>query len=149
MTIIQSLPLTAQISLYLLLIWMGLFALLVFGWQINILRGKAMKNPDGSVDDWHEQKTHYGIAVADVFLACPACFLGILLIFISPRWGFYLLTMVSFWFVWANTMTTSTSLRFEKPKLNLIWWLTFPSEILLGLLFILWTVIYFDTIYFL
>lgn len=121
MTVVQSLPLAAQASLYLLLILMGLFALLVFGWQVNILRGKAMKNPDGSTDDWHEQKTHYGIAVADVFLACPACFLGILLVFINPRWGYYLLTMVSFWFVWTNIMTTSTSLRFEKLKLNLNW----------------------------
>jgi hypothetical protein len=57
--------------------------------------------------------------------------------------------MVSFWFVWANIMTTSTSLRFEKPKLNLIWWLAYPSEIILGMLFILWSVINFDTIYFL
>jgi hypothetical protein len=120
-TVVQSLPLAAQASLYLLLILMGLFALLVFGWQVNILRGKAMKNPDGSTDDWHEQKTHYGIAVADVFLACPACFLGILLVFINPRWGYYLSTMVSFWFVWTNIMTTSTSLHFEKLKLNLNW----------------------------
>jgi hypothetical protein len=147
MTAIQSLSLASQISLYLLLVLMGLYVLLVFGWQINILRGKAMKNPDGSVDDWHEQKTHYGIAVADVFLACPACIIGIILVFVSPRRGFYLLTMVSFWFVWANIMTTATSLRFENPKLNLSWWVTFPSGILLGLLFILWTIIYFDTIY--
>jgi hypothetical protein len=127
---------------------MGLFALLVLGWQINILRGKAMKNPDGSVDDWHEQKTHYGIAIADVFLACPACILGIVLVFVNPRWDFYLLTMVSFWFTWANIMTTATSLRFEKPKLNLNWWITFPSGILIGLLFILWTIIHFDKICF-
>ena len=73
MSVIQTLSPASQISLYILLALMGLFALLVFGWQIMILRGKAMKNPDGTVDDWHEQKTHYGIALADVFLACPAC----------------------------------------------------------------------------
>ena len=28
-----------------------------------------MKGPDGSLDDWHEQKTHYGIAVADIFFS--------------------------------------------------------------------------------
>ena len=73
MLILQSITQTAQISLYVLLALLGLFSLLVFGWQIMILRGKAMNNPDGTVDDFHEQKTHYGIAFADVILACPAC----------------------------------------------------------------------------
>lgn len=69
------------------------------GWQIKVLRGAAMRNPDGSVDDWHEQKTHYGIAFADVFLACPAGIVGILLIFIAPRGEYYLLGLERFWFV--------------------------------------------------
>ena len=64
----QELPLVSQVSLYVLLALIGLFALLVGGWQIMVLQGKAMKNPDGSTDDWHEQKTHYGLAFADVFL---------------------------------------------------------------------------------
>ena len=143
----QTLSLFSQITLYVLLALMGLYALLVLGWQIMILRGKAMNNPDGSADDWHEQKTHFGIAVADVFLACPACILGIILVFISPRWGFYLLALVSFWFVWANIMTTVTSLRFENPKLTLSWWIVFPAGILVGLAYILWTILHFDTIY--
>jgi hypothetical protein len=149
MQIIQTLPLASQISLYLLLALMGLFSLLVFGWQIMILRGKSMQNPDGTSDDYHEQKTHYGIAFADVFLACPASFVAIVLVFISPHWGFYLLTMVSFWFVWANLMTTATSLRFENPKLTLSWLIVFPTGIFVGLATILWIVIHFDTIYFL
>ena len=145
----HALSLNSQISLYVLLALMGLYALLVWGWQIMILKGKAMKNPDGSSDDWHEQKTHYGIAIADVFLACPVCAVGIVLVFVSPRWGFYLLALVSFWFVWANIMTTATSLRFENPKLTLNWWITFPGGILVGLAYILWTIVHFDTIYFL
>ncbi|MCK5315290.1 MAG: hypothetical protein KAJ53_09220 [Anaerolineales bacterium] len=149
MHVLQTLTSQSQISLYVLLALMGLFALLVLGWQIKILKGKAMKNPDGSTDDWHEQKTHYGIAVADVFLACPACIVGIILVFVSPRWGFYLLALVSFWFVWANLMTTATSLRFENPKLTLNWWITFPTGLLVGLVYILWTILHFDTIYFL
>ena len=148
MQITQTLTPISQISLYVLLALMGLFALIVLGWQIMILRGKSMKNADGSVDDWHEQKTHYGMAVADVIVACPICIIGIILVFISPRWGFYLLALVSFWFVWANIMTTATSLRFENPKLSLSWWITFPTGILVGLAFILWTVLHFDAIYF-
>jgi hypothetical protein len=106
-----------------------------------------MQNTDGSTDGWHEQKTHYGIAVADVFLACPAAIIGIFLIFVSPRWGFYLLALVSFWLVWANTMTTATSLRFENPRLTLNWWITFPVGGIVGLAFILWTIIHFEMIY--
>jgi len=74
----QELSVLSQISLYVLLALIGLYTLLVGGWQIMILKGKAMKNPDGSSDDWHGQKTHYGIAFADVFLACPASIAGIL-----------------------------------------------------------------------
>ena len=144
----QELTVFSQIILYVLLVLLGLYILLIGGWQIKVLRGDAMGHPDGSKDDWHEQKTHYGIAFADVFLACPTGIVGILLIFLAPRWGYYLLALVSFWFVWANIMTTTTSLRFEKPKLNLNWWITFPVGILVGLAYILWTIAHFDTIYF-
>jgi hypothetical protein len=143
-----ELSLVSRISLYVLLGLMGLISLLVWGWQIMILRGKAMKNPDGSSDDWHEQKTHYGLAVADAFLACPLTIAGIILVFATPRWGYYLVALVSFWFVWANIMTTSTSLRFEKPKITPIWLFTFPFGTLVGLAYIVWTVIHFDAIYF-
>ncbi len=145
----HELTVFSQIIFYVLLVLLGLYILLIGGWQIKVLRGKAMSNPDGSTDDWHEQKTHYGIAVADVFLACPASIVGIILVFVSPRWGFFLLAMVSFWFVWANIMTTATSLRFEKPRLSLNWWITFPAGILVGLAYILWTIVHFDTIFFL
>ena len=146
MLVLQTLSLPSRISLFVLLVLMGLFALLVLVWQIRILRGHAMKNPDGSKDDWHEQKIHFGIAVADVFLSCPACIAGIVLIFISPRLGCYLLALVAFWFVWANIMTTATSLKFERPRLTPAWWLTFPAGIAVGLAYIVWTIVHFDTL---
>ena len=144
----QELSLLSQMGLYVLLALMGLLALIVWGWQIMVLRGKAMKNPDGSADDWHEQKIFYGIAVADIFLACPASIVGIVLVFASPRWGYYLLAWVSFWFVWANIVTTATSLRFEKPRITLSWFIVFPFGILVGLAYIVWTLAHFDIIYF-
>jgi len=147
MQIIQTFSQGAQICLYILLALLGLYSLLIFGWQIMVLRGNAMKNPDGSSDDYHEQKTHFGIAFADVYLACPTSFTGIILVFIYPRWGFSMLGMVAFWFIWANLMTTATSLRFEKPKLTLSWWITYPAEIIVGLAYIIWLVIQFNTIY--
>jgi hypothetical protein len=143
----MPLPFTSQIVLYVLLFLIGLFALIVWVGQIMILRGKAFKNPDGSTDDWHEQKTHYGIAFADIFLACPVSIAGIVLVFVYPRWGYFFLALVSFWFVWGNLMTTATSLRFENPKISLMWILAFPLGTIIGLAYILWTVINFDAIF--
>ena len=51
MQVIQTFPLASQLSLYVLLALIGLFTVLILGWQIMILKGKAMKNPDGSWDD--------------------------------------------------------------------------------------------------
>ena len=143
----QSLSLLSQITLYVLLALIGLLSLIILGWQIQVLRGKEMKNCDGSADSWHEQKIFFGISVADVFLACPLSLIGIVLVFVSPRWGFYLLVWVSFWFVWANTMTTATSLRFEKPKITLTWFIIFPFGALVGLAYFVWTLFHFDAIY--
>ena len=143
----QELPLVSRVGLYVLLGIMGFISLIIWVWQISVLKGKAMKNPDGSFDSWHEQKTHYGIAFADIFLACPANIAGIVLVFVSPRWGHFLLALVSFWWIWANTMTTTTSLRFEKPKINLTWIIAYPFGILVGLTYIVWTVFHFDIIY--
>lgn len=143
----HDLTMLSQISLYVLLGIMGLYSLIVFGWQIMVMKGKAMKNPDGTVDSWHEQKTYYGIAFADVILACPANLIGIVLIFIAPRWGYYLLALVSFWWMWANIMATATSLRFESPKITLNWFITFPFGFFVGLSYFIWTVIHFDEIY--
>lgn len=133
--------------LYFLLAVMGLFSLLILRWQILVLKGRAMRNPDNSYDDWHEQKVMYGMAFADILISCPANIIGIILVFITPKWGFYLLALVSFWWVWSNTMTTATSLRFEKPKLTLIWFITYPFGAIVGLAYIVWTIVHFDTIY--
>lgn len=143
----QELAPISQVILYVLLALIGLIALIVFGWQIQVLRGKAMNNADGSSDSWHEQKIFYGIAIADIFLACPLSIAGIVLVFVTPRWGYYLLALVSFWLVWANVMTTATSLRFEKPKITLNWFIVFPFGILVGLAYILWTLVHFDDLY--
>jgi hypothetical protein len=144
---VQELSFLSHVSLYMVLGIMGIICLIIWGWQIRVLKGKAMKNPDDSFDNWHEQKTHYGIAFADIFLACPVNIAGIVLVFFSPRWGYYLLALVSFWWIWANTMTTATSVRFEKPKITLSWIIVFPFGILVGLAYIVWTIIHFDTIY--
>ena len=137
----------SQLSLYVILGLMGFISLIVFWWQLNVIKGKAMKNPDGSVDDYHEQKIFYGIAVADLLLSIPATIAGIIMIFIAPPWGHFLLTLASFWFVWANIMTSATSLKFAKPKISVAWFITFPFGTLTGLAYIIWVILHFETIF--
>lgn len=147
MRIIDSLPLISQILFLFLIAFIGLFAILIFIWQLLVLKGRAMTNPDGTVDDWHEQKIFFGMAFADVFLACPAALAGIVMIFANFRSGFYLLSLVSFWLVWANTMFTVTSLRFEKPKINLSWLFTFPTGIVIAAGYLVWIVVHSEQVF--
>ncbi|MCK5572456.1 MAG: hypothetical protein KAJ12_06830, partial [Bacteroidetes bacterium] len=109
----MEMPLESTIILYVDIGLMGLIAIVLLGWQVMVLRGRSMKNADGSVDNWHEQKLLYGMATADIVLGVPVTLAGILLIVLDVSVGFYVMGMVSFWFLWINTATTVTSLRFE------------------------------------
>ena len=106
-----------------------------------------MRNPDGSVDNWHEQKILYGMAIADVFIACPIAIVGVILTLFGFKWGFYLLALDSFFFLWVNTATTMTSLRFQKSKITLNWFIVYPFGAILGFAFLVWTIIHFDNIF--
>ncbi|MFC1995082.1 hypothetical protein ACFLVK_01585 [Chloroflexota bacterium] len=143
----MEITLIGQVILYIVIGLFGLLAIIVFGWQIMVLRGKSMKNPDESVDDWHEQKLCYGIALADITIAVPLTLVGIVLILIGWRIGYYLTGLASFWFLWTNVMTTATSLRFEKPKITLMWIIVFPFGAIVALAYIVWTLFYFETIF--
>lgn len=142
-----TLSLAAQISLYALLALVGLFVLLLLVWQIRVLRGDAMANPDGSVDDWRQQQILFGLAFADILLVCPAAIAAIALTFLAPRWGHLLLAMVGFWLVYINIATTATSLRFQRPRITLNWLLVFPAGAVLGLACLAWTALHFDVVF--
>lgn len=137
----DELSLISRISLYVLLAFIAFLTTLLAWVQAQVLIGRAMKNPDGSFDDWHRQRTHFGMAFADLVIACPVSAAAVILTLLSSPWGNYLLTMVGFFYVWANTMTTVTSLRFEKPKLTLMWFIVFPLGIFVGLGILAWTAI--------
>ncbi len=132
---------------YTLISLFSLFFLILFIWQIKILRGKSVPNPDGSIDDWHEQKLLYGMAFADIFLACPLAFAGIILCLLNVKWGFHILALESFFFIWINLATTVTSLRFHKPKITFSWIIVFPFGSFLGLAFLIWIFINYDKIF--
>ena len=143
----MEIPLISRIILYIIIALFGLICIYILRWQIVVLRGKSMKNPDGTVDDWHDQKLFYGIALADITIAVPVAFIGIALIFVGQRIGYYLTGLASLWFLWANVMTTATSLRFEKPKISFNWFISFPFGAIIGLAYIIWSLIYFQEIF--
>ncbi|MFC1893229.1 hypothetical protein ACFLYR_04225 [Chloroflexota bacterium] len=143
----MEISLIGQVILYIVIVLFGLLAIIVFGWQIMVLRGKSMKNPDRSVDDWHVQKLFYGIALADITVAIPWTLVGIVFIFIGWRIGYYLTGLASFWFLWTNIMTTATSLRFEKPSISFSWFIVFPFGAIVALAYIIWSLIYFQEIF--
>ena len=137
-----DLSLFSLITLYTLLAFIGVFSLLILGFQVQVFRGKRMPNPDGSADDWHEQKIFYGIALADIVFACPLGFAVVVLVAMDSQWGFFLLPAHGFYFLWANTMTTTTSLRFHNPQFTLMWFIVFPLGILVGAATLLWSAIH-------
>jgi len=147
MSIFADLPGISRVLLFVLLTLINLITVIVLIAQIRCVMGKPFQNPDGTKDDWREQRLFYGIAWADILVACPLSFAGVVLVFLAPRWGFFLMGMVSFWFVWANVMTTVTSLRFEKPRITLQWIVVFPLGTLIGLAFLLWIFVHFDLVF--
>ncbi len=98
----MEIPLIGKIILYVIIVMFGIICIILCGWQLMVLRGKSMKNPDGSVDDWHEQKLFYGIAIADITIAVPVTLIGIILILLNWRIGYYLTGLACFWYLWAN-----------------------------------------------
>lgn len=137
----------SQITLYVLLLLITVLVLILLWFQIQVFQGKRMENPDGSADDWKEQEIFFGIAVADILLACPLGIATVVLILAGSPWGFYLLPMFGFYFLWANTMTTVTSLRFHKPKFTLMWFIVYPLGILVGIAILIWTTLQVGSVY--
>jgi hypothetical protein len=146
-TVLSDLSDLSRVFLYILLTIISLFTVIVLVAQIGCLTGRPFVNPDGTKDDWREQRLFYGVAWADILIACPLSFLSVVLVFLDHQRGFFLLGMVSFWFIWANVMTTATSLRFEAPKITFRWLVVFPLGALIGLGALAWIFIHFDLIF--
>ena len=85
--------------------------------------------------------------MVDITIAIPVALVGIILIFIGLRMGYYLTGLASFWLLWTNIMTTATSLRFEKPKMSIDWFIVFPFGAIIGLAYIVWTLVHFETVF--
>jgi hypothetical protein len=143
----MDIPFYSKLIMYVDIGLMGILCIILLFWQINVLRGKSIRNADGSVDDWHEQKLYYGLSLSDIIFAIPFSIFGIVLIYTGYKLGYYITGMASFWFVWINTVTTVTSLRFEKPRITISWIIVFPLGALLGLIYLVWSLVYFHEIF--
>ena len=144
---LETLSGMSRASLYTVVALMGLLTLIVAWAQVGCLRDRPFKNPDGTADDWREQKVFYGIAWADLTVACPLSVAGIIALFFDPGLGLLLLTGVGVWMLWSNVMTTVTSLRFEKPRISAAWLLVFPFGGVVGLAYLIWILVHFDWVY--
>ena len=79
--------LAGRITLYALLATYGLCLVGLWGWQLQVFRGRSMENPDGSVDDWQKEPLCYGIAFADLVFSCPMGLAAIAIILVGWRFG--------------------------------------------------------------
>ena len=140
-----DLTVLSQTTLYILIAFIGVLTLLILWFQINVFRGQRMPNPDGSADDWDEARIFYGIAVADILFACPLGAAVVVLILAGSPWGFFLLPVHGFYFLWANTMTTATSLRFYNPAFTLMWFIVFPLGAIVGAATLIWAALHFGS----
>ena len=143
----QNVPTISMIILYVLLVLFGLYLFVLLYWQIMVFKGKRMKNIDGSYDDWKENNTDYGFSFADIVISCPIGLVGVVLSFFHFQIGFYIMAMISFWFLWVNIGTTAISLKFKNPKLNAGWFFSFPFGSIMGLGFIVWSIVYYEVIF--
>lgn len=65
MNALEGLP-TASTFVFVVLVGLFAFLTLVVAWaQVGCLRGQPFQNPDGTADNWREQKILYGMAWAD------------------------------------------------------------------------------------
>ena len=79
----EDLSLWSRITLYILIALFALLGLVLFIWQIKVLRGDRLENPDGSADSWREQETHFGIAFADIAITTPCLMAGLVMVFLA------------------------------------------------------------------
>jgi hypothetical protein len=134
MTGLEALSVGSRVLLYVLMTLIGFLAVLVAWAQFRIIRGHPFQNPDGSSD-------------ADLTVACPLAFVGLALVFVNLKLGLVALFGVSVWMLWANVMTTVTSLRFERPKITASWLIVFPFGSVVGMAYLTWFLLHFERVF--
>ncbi len=135
------------VILYVIVGIMDLGLIVLWGWQLQVFRGKPMENPDGSKDDWNEAPLCYGIALADMVIAVPTALVATVLMILEYRVGHYLFGAIAWWFVWVNFATTVSSIRFHKPKMSFGWLFSYPGLVAFGLAYLVWEFVHWDVVF--
>jgi hypothetical protein len=144
----MEISITARIILYVIIVPFALISAALWFYQLMIFRGKSYKNPDGSMDGWEHQRLCYGTALGDIIYSIPLTLTASVFIFTGWRIGYYLMGLAASWCVYINIVTTSTSIRFEKPKESLLlWFFTYPFCAFLGAAYIAWSLYYFPVLF--
>jgi hypothetical protein len=115
--------------------------------QTKVVRGQKVSKPDGSCDDPEREPDFFAHAIADIIVICPAVLASVVLVCLGHRMGYYLLAIVSFSSVHIYLAQTATSVKFYKPTFNLAWLFVFPLNAVVGLIYVVWSVINFDMVF--
>jgi hypothetical protein len=138
-----DLSLASKIAHWAMVGVLDLGLLVLWGWQLQVFRGRRMKSPDESFDDWHDQPLCYGIALADMTISVPAALLATVLMIRDAAVGFFLYGAVAFWSLWVNLVTTAVSLRFHRPRPTFFWIFAYPFQVALALAYLVWLLVHF------
>ncbi|MCP4231284.1 MAG: hypothetical protein GY771_14200 [bacterium] len=130
--------LTALIGLLFVFLLFAVYIVALGYWQIMVLLGNPMANPDGTVDTIANPLT-FGFALADLALAIPVAILGIVGMLLQKKWGLFLSAMFTFLMFYMHFAVTASSLwggGFD--VITLEWLLLFPSGCVIAVIFWIW-----------
>lgn len=143
----MDLSVVSQSILYFCIAFYGLFIPLELFVQIKMLKGQKVPKPDGSFDQIETYPEFFAYAIGNLFLLLPVMIASIILVLLSHRMGFYLMALVSFWMVFNYFCRTAVSFKVYTPKPSLKWIFVFPWYAIIGLIYIVWSVVHFGIIY--
>ena len=130
--------LAAYIGLFVVFLLFAVYIVALGYWQIMVLLGNPMANPDGTVDSLADP-LFFGFAVADLAVMIPAAILGIVGMLMQKKWGLFLSAMFSFLIFYMSFAVTASSLWSNGFNvITLEWLLLFPSGCVVAVAFWIW-----------
>ncbi len=128
----------AYIGLLIVILLFAAYIIVLGYWQVMVVLGNPMANPDGTVDTIAEPLT-FGFVLADLAVAIPIGILGIIGMLLQKKWGLILSAMFSFFLFYMNVAGTAASLwGGGTDVITLEWLLIYPSGCVVGLAFWIW-----------
>ena len=130
--------LAAYIGLFVVFLLFAVHIIALGYWQIMVLLGNPMANPDGTVDTIAEPLT-FGFALADLAIAIPVAILGIVGMLLHKKWGLILSAMFTLFLFYMNFAGTAASLWGSGfDVITLEWLLLYPAGCVVAIAFWIW-----------